>query len=129
MSSINSKSAIPDYLGLVKFLVQPFLEYPDALSVDLEHCQQDQRIWVRLAFDETDKGKIYGRGGRNLQAIRSVLETAAIGVGRSLYLEVYEAGGEGEQRRGRRPGYNGDGLDRRPNNRRPRSAPRRPINP
>ncbi|MEG3435636.1 KH domain-containing protein [Pannus brasiliensis CCIBt3594] len=124
MPNLQSNSTGPDYIGLVKFLIEPFLEDPDALSIDLEYYRQKERVWIRLAFDETDKGKVFGRGGRNLQAIRSVLETTANGTGRSLYLEVYE----GEQRRGgRRPGNYTNGFERRPNNRRPRSAPRRPI--
>jgi predicted RNA-binding protein YlqC (UPF0109 family) len=114
----------PNYLELVQFIIEPFLEDPASLRVDIERCKENQRLWVRLAFDDADKGKVYGRGGRNLQAIRTTLEMAAVSAGRSVYLEVYEAENEGEQRRTRRSNGNFEGTERRPNNRRP-PAPRR----
>jgi uncharacterized protein len=117
----------PNYLELVKFIVEPFLEDPASIRVDIERCKQNQHFWVRLAFDDADKGKVYGRGGRNLQAIRTTLEMAAASAGRSLFLEVYAAEGEGEQRRTRRSNGNFEGTERRPNNRRP-PAPRRSTN-
>jgi predicted RNA-binding protein YlqC (UPF0109 family) len=124
MLSNSLPSTSPDYIGLVRFLITPFLEDPDTLNVDIENYKQNERLWIRLAFDEADKGKVFGRGGRNLQAIRSILETAARGNGLSIHLEVYEEEGG----RARRPSGNGNGYDRRPNNNRrpPRSAPRRP---
>ena len=113
----------PNYLELVKFMIEPFLEDPASLRLDIERCQENQRLWVRVAFDDADKGKVYGRGGRNLQAIRTTLEMAAASVGRSLYLEVYAAENEAEQRRTRRSNGNFEGTERRPSNRRP-PAPR-----
>lgn len=83
--------ARPDYPGLVQFLIRPFLESPDSLSWDCEESNHNQRVWIRLAFEGTDKGRVYGRGGRNLQAIRTVLATAAAAAGQSLYLDIYES--------------------------------------
>ncbi|MGK7939137.1 MAG: KH domain-containing protein [Crocosphaera sp.] len=80
----------PDYLKLIGFLVEPLLEVPDSLSIDCEEIKSTQRVWIRLAVDEVDKGKIYGRGGRNIQAIQTVLTKAASQVGKTLYLEIYE---------------------------------------
>lgn len=88
--SDQSDPTSPDYLGLVEFLVEPLLESPDALKVDCEQANNKQRVWIRLAFEATDKGRVFGRGGRNLQAIRNVLQTAATSVGQSLYLDIYD---------------------------------------
>ena len=88
--SDQAEQASPDYTGLVQFLVQPFLESPKSLSVDCEQSNQNRRVWIRLAFEGTDQGRVYGRGGRNIQAIRRVLETAAAAAGQSLYLDIYE---------------------------------------
>ena len=84
----------PDYLGLVGFLVEPLLESPDSLSVDCEQVNRNQRVWIRLAFESNDKGRIFGRGGRNIQAIRVILQVAATAAGQSLYLDVYDIPGE-----------------------------------
>ena len=61
----------------MKFLVQPFLESPESLSVDCEMSQTLKRAWVRIAFNSIDKEKVFGRGGRNIQAIRTVISAAA----------------------------------------------------
>lgn len=79
----------PDYIGLVSFLVKPFLESPESLSVDCEEIKNKQRVWIRLAFEGTDLGRVFGRGGRNIQAIRTVLQAAATLAGQSLYLDIY----------------------------------------
>ncbi len=84
----------PDYLKLIGFLIEPLLESPDSLSVDCEQIKSSKRVWIRLAVDEVDKGRVYGRGGRNIQAIQTVLTTAANRAGQSLYLDIYEGIGE-----------------------------------
>ncbi|MEA5532852.1 KH domain-containing protein [Crocosphaera sp. XPORK-15E] len=83
-------SAGPDYLGLLAFLVKPLLEDSEALSIDCEWVNNNQRVWIRLAFEDSDKGRVYGRGGRNLQSISTVLTKAAMAAGQSLCLDVYE---------------------------------------
>ncbi|MDJ0659660.1 MAG: KH domain-containing protein [Crocosphaera sp.] len=89
-----SYSVRPNYLKLIGFLIQPLLDSPDSLRVDCEEVKSTQRVWIRLAVDEGDKGRIYGRGGRNIQAIQAVLATAAKQVGQTLYLEIYEEQGD-----------------------------------
>ncbi|MDD1414229.1 KH domain-containing protein [Dolichospermum sp. ST_con] len=86
---LKSLATSPNYVGLVQFLVQPFLESPESLSVDCEVSQVLNRIWIRIAFDSTDKEKVFGRGGRNIQAIRTVIATAAELAGQSVYLDIY----------------------------------------
>jgi predicted RNA-binding protein YlqC (UPF0109 family) len=79
----------PDYVKLVRFLVQPFLESPESLKVDCERSHLRKRAWIRLAFDGEDKGKVFGRGGRNIQAIRTCVAAAAQSAGESVYLDIY----------------------------------------
>jgi predicted RNA-binding protein YlqC (UPF0109 family) len=82
---------VPNYGELVSFLIKPFLSTPNSLSVDCEPANRKQRVWVRVAVQEEDKGHIFGRGGRNLNAIRTILEIAAARVGQTVYLDVYES--------------------------------------
>lgn len=86
-----SEQSGPNYPELVRFLVQPFLEVPEALKVDCEINPMRSRVWIRLAFEGSDKGRVFGRGGRTIQAIRTVIEAAARAVGHSVYLDVYGA--------------------------------------
>ena len=73
--NINATTS-PDYVGLVKFLMEPLLQKPDSLRIDSEVINARQRVWIRVAFEGEDKGRVLGRGGRNLQAIQTVLNTA-----------------------------------------------------
>ena len=70
--------------------MQPFLDSAESLSVDCELSgSRRKRAWIRIAFDDTDKGKIFGRGGRNIQAIRTVVAAAAEAAGHSVYFDIY----------------------------------------
>lgn len=86
----NSQSASPDYPEIVRSLIEPFLESPESLRVDCEVNLRQAKAWIRLAFDEPEKGRVYGRGGRNIQAIRTVLGAVAQAAGQSVHLEIYE---------------------------------------
>ncbi|WP_071593353.1 KH domain-containing protein [Kamptonema formosum] len=82
-------SAGADYAGLVRFLVEPFLDSPDSLKVDCEMSPSRPKVWLRVALEGEDKGRVFGRGGRNIQAIRTVLEASARTLGQSVYLDIY----------------------------------------
>jgi uncharacterized protein len=84
----------PDYESLVRFLILPFLEDPAALKVDAEFSAARSRVLIRVAFEGEDKGRVFGRGGRNIQAIRTVLEGVAQTAGHSAYLEVFGGGAD-----------------------------------
>lgn len=73
--------------------MQPFLESPDSLSIDCEMSHTNNRAWIRIAFDSADKGKVFGRGGRNIQAIRACVAAAAELAGQSVYLDIYGSNG------------------------------------
>lgn len=58
------------------------------MSLDCE-ISNTARVWIRVAFEGEDKGRVFGRGGRNIQAIRTVLAAAAATAGHSVYLDIY----------------------------------------
>jgi predicted RNA-binding protein YlqC (UPF0109 family) len=71
-------------------LVEPFLLSPEGLRLDCEISQGGSRIWLRLALEEEDKGRLFGRGGKNIQAIRTLLQVVAAQAGQSFHLEIYD---------------------------------------
>jgi hypothetical protein len=83
------QSPHPNYRELVRFLVEPLLEFPDELRIDCESYAGQSRVWVRLAFGPEDKGRVFGRGGRTIQSIRLLVKTAANLAGHSAHLEVH----------------------------------------
>ncbi|WP_019500117.1 KH domain-containing protein [Pseudanabaena sp. PCC 6802] len=81
---------MPDYLALVKFLIEPLLDSQDALRLDCETNSKGDRLRVRVAFDPADRGRVVGRNGRTLQAIRTVVNTAAQSANQVVHLDVYD---------------------------------------
>jgi uncharacterized protein len=101
----------PDFVGLVRFLIAPFLDSPDTLKVDCEQMPTRSKVWIRVAFNEEERGRVFGRGGRNIQAIRTVVVATAKLINWSAHLDVY---GEAEHR----------AKDEHEGNGRPRSSDR-----
>jgi uncharacterized protein len=134
------RSNVPDYGQLVQFLFQPFLSVADAattshgsaLSVDCEYTIDRRRVWIRVAITSSDQGSAFGRGGRNIQAIRTVLQAAATAVGQSIHLDVYGSSsssktenGDRSDRQSAHPGRGATAGDRPSAGRPTRSAPHR----
>ncbi|MEM9162033.1 MAG: KH domain-containing protein [Cyanobacteria bacterium P01_F01_bin.4] len=110
---------MPDFEALVRYLVEPLLEAPDSLRINSETLAGGKRLWLRLAFDGEDKGRVFGRGGRNIQAIRKVVRATGQLNDCSVHLDVYgESAHEGDGARRSRSG--GGGRPRRPSPDRPR---------
>ncbi len=82
---------MPDYPALLRFLLEPLLENPESLIIHQEITAAGKKIWLRVTFHDSQKGRVFGRGGRTIQAIRQVLLTAATHAGQSLRLDIGEA--------------------------------------
>jgi len=83
------------------------------------------RVLIRLAFEGDDKGRVFGRGGRNVQAVRTVIQAVAKASGHSAHLEVF-----GSQTGGSSGGPSGSPVGAQDDDRSSRSsAPRRPPQP
>jgi uncharacterized protein len=90
--TVSSSGPLPDYQGLVAFLLHPFVEVESQLQVNSEFSSTRARVWVRVAFDGEDSTRLLGRGGRNIQAVRLILEGIAEASGHTAYLDVYGNG-------------------------------------
>lgn len=87
--SINLEHTHPDYGELVRFLIEPLLDTPDALRINCEYVRGNLGVLVRVAFEEADHGRVFGRGGRNIEAIRTVLMATAQKAGQTARLEIF----------------------------------------
>lgn len=70
--------------------MEPLLTNPDQLKIDCETSAKGDRIWVRVAFDPTEKGRVFGRNGRTIQAIRTLLTVAANHHGQVVRFDVFD---------------------------------------
>ncbi|MDX1977443.1 MAG: KH domain-containing protein [Pseudanabaenaceae cyanobacterium bins.68] len=106
-----------DYVALAKFLIEPLINQSDTLSnsesnsgasidsanQNANHADQpvamplridcepsSHRTWIRVAFDPKYKGKVLGKGGKTIQSIRQLLNTAAKLTNHRVSIEVYD---------------------------------------
>lgn len=128
MTFSTPQSNLPDYGQLVKFLFQPFLSAADAIGVDCEYTIERRRVWVRVAIATADQGSAFGRGGRNIQAVRAILQAAATAVGQSVHLDVYGSNNSSFRQRDSDDGDSSNHISAPVENRPPVSKPIRNPN-
>ncbi|MEG0376687.1 MAG: KH domain-containing protein [Raoultibacter sp.] len=62
--------------GLVKAVVEPLVEYADDLEITPSESE-DGSILIEIRVHEEDAGKVIGRQGRVIKAIRTLARAAA----------------------------------------------------
>ena len=71
---------------LALFVVKRLVDKPEAVSVE---TSQDGDVTVlRLVVDESDKGKVIGKQGKVIKAIRAVVGAAASKAGLQVDVEI-----------------------------------------
>ena len=65
-----------DYTDLVTYIIKAMVSKPDDVRVAMVEGDRTNRVEVTLANE--DVGKVIGRGGRNIDAIRAVVRAAAL---------------------------------------------------
>lgn len=75
-----------DLRALVEFLTRGLVERPEAVNVRVSERDRVVFIEIRVAPDEV--GKVIGRRGRIIGAIRTVAKAAALRSGRRVVVEV-----------------------------------------
>lgn len=73
---------------LIEYLAKNLTAEPKKVLVDEEDI--DGRNIIKLHVAEEDMGKIIGKGGRIIKAIRTLLKIRAIRQNRRVYLELVD---------------------------------------
>jgi len=73
---------------LVCFLAKRIVEDPDAVRV--EEIESDGDLLLRLHVSDSDRGKVIGRRGRMVQALRTLARAAGARTDRRVMLEIAE---------------------------------------
>ncbi len=60
---------------LVEYLVKSLADHPE--EVLLEENEDDETIFLQLRISPDDLGKIIGKGGNTINAIRTIVQAAA----------------------------------------------------
>ena len=74
--------------GLVEYLARSIVDKPDEVLVT-EVDLSDQLV-LELEVAEEDLGKVIGRQGRTVKAMRSLLQAASAKTNRRVVLEIVE---------------------------------------
>jgi predicted RNA-binding protein YlqC (UPF0109 family) len=74
---------------LLEFLARTLVDEPDEVSVELFE-EDDGTIVLELEVAEEDTGKVIGRGGRTVAALRTVMKAAAVKEGRRVLVDVVD---------------------------------------
>jgi len=78
----------------VEYVVKALVDYPDEVSV--REVDGERTVVFELRLNKSDIGKVIGKNGRTISALRSLLTSAAAKQGRRAVLEIVE-----DQERGR----------------------------
>ena len=73
-------------MELVEYIAKAIADQPDAVKVT--EIEEEDRVIIRLEVALEDKGKVIGRQGRVVQAMRTLLRVAAVKKGTRASLEI-----------------------------------------
>ncbi len=76
---------------LVEYIVKSLVDEPEAVAVE-EHNGRSHTT-IELSVAQPDMGRVIGRNGRVINAIRQLLQVRAAKEGLDVTLEVLEADG------------------------------------
>ncbi|MCL1799265.1 MAG: KH domain-containing protein [Eggerthellaceae bacterium] len=78
-----------DILGLMKVVLEPLVEHPEALEIASTEAA-DGTILVEVSVHEEDAGKVIGRQGRVIKAIRTIARAAASRFDERVEVEIID---------------------------------------
>ena len=73
---------------LVLFLTKSLVDNPD--SVEVSGTEEDSRVDLEIRVAHEDIGKVIGRQGRTIKAIRTVAKAASVKVDKRVNVEVQD---------------------------------------
>ena len=74
---------------LVEFLARALVDDPDAVTVE-SFEEDDGTLVYEVTVAEDDAGKVIGRGGRTINALRAVVRAAAVRDGRRVLVDIVD---------------------------------------
>ncbi|MBB64151.1 MAG: hypothetical protein CMO81_03730 [Waddliaceae bacterium] len=70
----------------LRYLVQNLVDRPDAVEI---HCSEEDEVFIaQVRVDPDDVGKVVGRRGTVVKALRTIASIAAARLGRRVRIEV-----------------------------------------
>ena len=86
--SSPAEGSLHDLEGFVDYVVKALVDYPDEISISTTENTDGAAIQIRCR--KSDIGKIVGKHGKTIMAIRSLVSGAAGRQGRRVSVEVLD---------------------------------------
>jgi hypothetical protein len=87
----------------IEYVVKALVDHPE--QVDIREVDGERVVVFELRLDPTDVGKVIGKSGRTITAIRTLLTSAAAREGKRAMVEIIEPEGK------RHPAMSGDSIE------------------
>ncbi len=75
-------------LAFLEQVVKGLVEYPDA--VNITEVEQERTTVYELRLDPSDVGRVIGRSGRTVNAIRTLLQAGSAKAGKFTRLDIID---------------------------------------
>lgn len=73
---------------LVEYMVKALVDNPEEVEINV--IEGEKSTILELRVNQTDVGKVIGKHGRIAQALRTVLNAAAMKAGKRIVLEILD---------------------------------------
>ena len=77
-----------DYADLTRFIIERMVGAPE--SVTVRAVPKGRTTIIEVVVAETDMGKLIGKGGRNIDAVRAVVRAAGLRAHERVQVELAE---------------------------------------
>jgi hypothetical protein len=74
---------------LLEFLARALVDEPDEVEVE-RFDEDDDTVVLELFVSEDDRGKVIGRQGRTVKALRAIMRASGAGDGKRILVEVID---------------------------------------
>ena len=72
---------------LLQTILEPMLDYPEALIISKD--ETPDKISYKISLHEADAGRVIGRGGRVIEAIRIIMSTAEKDASKKVFVDLH----------------------------------------
>jgi predicted RNA-binding protein YlqC (UPF0109 family) len=73
---------------VLEYVAREIVEHPDA--VEVTEIERERSVQLQLRVDPEDMGKVIGKGGRTVRALRTVVKAAGTRAGVNTMVEIVE---------------------------------------
>jgi uncharacterized protein len=74
---------------LLEYLARSLVDKPDQVAVE-SFEEEDGTVVLELHVAEDEAGRVIGRGGRTVAALRTVMKAASVRHGHRVLVDVYD---------------------------------------